>query len=70
MLIIVKLSILNFNFFKLMIYNIPHIIKALFLVFMLKYSFKKSLKTPKWQSESVYRRRTDNTIAKRKRTDN
>jgi hypothetical protein len=28
---------------------------------------KKSLKIPKGQSESVYRRRTDNTKAKRKR---
>jgi hypothetical protein len=28
--------------------------------------FKKSLKIPKGQSESVYRRRTDNTMAKRK----
>jgi len=27
---------------------------------------KKSLKIPKGQSESVYRRRTDNTMAKRK----
>ena len=27
---------------------------------------KKSLKTPKGQSESVYRRRTDNTMAKEK----
>jgi len=31
-------------------------------------SNKKSLKIPKWQSESVYRRRTDNTMAKRKST--
>jgi len=30
--------------------------------------FKKSLKIPKRQSESVYRRRTDNTMAKRKCT--
>jgi hypothetical protein len=30
--------------------------------------FKKSLKIPKGQSESVYRRRTDNTMAKRKST--
>jgi len=29
---------------------------------------KKSLKIPKGQSESVYRRRTDNTISKRKST--
>jgi hypothetical protein len=29
---------------------------------------KKSLKIPKRQSESVYRRRTDNTIAKKKST--
>jgi hypothetical protein len=28
----------------------------------------KSLKIPKGQSESVYRRRTDNTMAKRKST--
>jgi hypothetical protein len=30
--------------------------------------WKKSLKIPKEQSESVYRRRTDNTMAKRKST--
>ena len=35
--------------------------------FLLCY-FKKSLKTQKGQSESVYRRRTDNTMAKRKST--
>jgi hypothetical protein len=29
---------------------------------------KKSLKIPKGQSETVYRRRTDNTMAKRKST--
>ena len=29
---------------------------------------KKSLKIPKGQSESVYRRRTDNTMTERKRT--
>ena len=32
------------------------------------YSTKKSLKIPKGQSETVYRRRTDNTMAKRKST--
>jgi hypothetical protein len=31
-------------------------------------SKKKGLKIPKGQSESVYRRRTDNTMAKRKIT--
>ena len=31
-------------------------------------SSKKSLKIPKGQSESVYRGRTDNTMAKRKST--
>ena len=31
-------------------------------------SCKKSLKIPKGQSESVYRRRTDNTMTKRKST--
>jgi hypothetical protein len=30
------------------------------------YGMKKSLKIPKGQSETVYRRRTDNTMAKRK----
>ena len=29
-------------------------------------SYKESLKIPKGQSESVYRRRTNNTMAKRK----
>ena len=32
--------------------------------------YKRSLKTPKGQSEFVYRRRTDNTMAKRKSTNN
>jgi len=31
--------------------------------------YKKSLKIPKGQSESVNRRRTDNTMAKRKSTE-
>jgi hypothetical protein len=31
-------------------------------------NIKKSLKIPKGQSESVYRRRTDNTMVKRKGT--
>ena len=35
---------------------------------MFKEFNKKSLKIPKGQSESVYRRRTDNTMAKRKST--
>ena len=34
------------------------------------YPWKKSLKIPKGQSESVYRGRTDNAMAKRKRTKN
>ena len=33
-----------------------------------KATIKKSLKIPKWQSESVYRRRADNTMTKRKST--
>ena len=33
-------------------------------------TYKKSLKITKGYSESVYRRRTDNTMAKRKRTKN
>jgi hypothetical protein len=33
-----------------------------------QYVEKKSLKIPKGQSETVYRRRTDNTMAKRKST--
>ena len=35
---------------------------------IIKLVYKKSLKIPKGQSESVYRRRTDKTMAKRKRT--
>jgi len=31
-------------------------------------TFKKSLKIPKWKSESVNRRRRDSIMAKRKRT--
>jgi hypothetical protein len=38
-----------------------------FLALYMHFS-KKSLKIPKGQSESVYRRRTDNTMAKRKST--
>jgi hypothetical protein len=38
------------------------------IVYILKRRFKKSLKISKRQSESVYRRRTDNTMAKRKST--
>jgi hypothetical protein len=34
----------------------------------IQHILKKSLKIPKGQSESVYRRRTDNTMAKRKCT--
>ena len=34
--------------------------------FVFVFVCKKSLKIPKGQSESVYRRRTDNTMAKRK----
>jgi hypothetical protein len=32
------------------------------------FSFKRSLKIPNGKSESVIRRRTENTMAKRKRT--
>jgi hypothetical protein len=32
-----------------------------------KFKIKKSLKIPKGKSESVYRRRIDNTMAKRKK---
>ena len=35
---------------------------------IIKLVYKKSLKIPKGQSEFVYRRRTDKTMAKRKRT--
>jgi hypothetical protein len=35
--------------------------------FCVKYVYKKSLKIPKRQSESVYRRRTDNIMVKRKK---
>ena len=42
-------------------------IKSVILV-LKKIHFKKSLKIPKGQSESVYRRRTDNNMAKRKST--
>jgi hypothetical protein len=45
-----------FDIFKLFLLNIN--------------THKKSLKIPKGQSESVYRRRTDNTMAKRKSTKN
>ena len=35
-----------------------------------KPKLQKSVKIPRRQSESVYRRRTDNTMTKRRRTDN
>jgi len=37
-------------------------------VISVRHVFKKRLKIPKGQSESVYRRRTDNAMAKRKST--
>ena len=37
-------------------------------LFLSKCSAKKSFKIPKGQSESVYERRTDHTMAKRKST--
>ena len=39
-----------------------------FTIYLLPKISKKSLKTPKGQSESAHRRRTDNTMAKRKST--
>ena len=41
-----------------------------FIWYQIKEYMKKSLKIPKGQSESVYRRRTDNTMTKRKSTNN
>ena len=41
--------------------------KSCFLL-LFSHEFKKSLKIPKGYSESVYQRRTDNTMAKRKTT--
>jgi len=52
---------------------LSYIVKVLVDVSFLQYSprvIKKSLKIPKGQSESVNRRRTDNTMAKRKKTSN
>ena len=40
----------------------------LFINLIIFYYNKKRLKIPKGQSESVYRRRTDNPMAKRKST--
>jgi hypothetical protein len=40
--------------------------KRLSIILLLK-NYKKSLKIPKGRSESVNRRRTDNTMAKRKK---
>jgi len=37
------------------------------LLYRIRLSLKKSLKIPKRQSDYVYRRRTDNTMAKRKK---
>jgi len=37
-------------------------------IYFLNKIYAKSLKIPKGQSESVYRRRTDNTMSKRKST--
>jgi hypothetical protein len=39
----------------------------MFFIFLITTVVKKSLKIPKGQSESVYRRRTDNTMVKRKK---
>ena len=53
---------------------VTHIIRRILYTYpsllrdILRYQCKKSLKIPKGQSESVYRRRTDNTMDKRKST--
>jgi hypothetical protein len=47
--------------------GLQHILCCVFCFVFLRHS-TKSLKIPKGQSESVYRRRTDNTMAKRKST--
>ena len=49
-------------FYLLTSFEIKMFTKSLLVI------YKKSLKIPKGQSESVYRRRTDNTMAKRKST--
>ena len=54
---------INTNVFYLLPFRFSRL-----LVKIMTFSFKKSLKIPKGKSESVVRRRTDNTIAKRKST--
>jgi hypothetical protein len=44
----------------------PHL--EIYDAIRLKIYFKRSLKIPRGQSESVYQRRADNTMAKRKST--
>ena len=45
-------------------------IQSVPLITLMLCKCKKSLKIPKGQSESLYRRRTDNTMANRKSTNN
>ena len=46
---------------------LPIVMMRAFVFVYIVFAYK-SLKIPKGQSESVYRRRTENTMAKRKRT--
>jgi hypothetical protein len=59
-------------FFALFVYHCLSFLLAVVFPVLLRFVvagfFKKSLKISKAQSESVYRRRTDNTMAKRKST--
>ena len=46
----------------------PSVFSNVYIVYRMRFWNKKSLKIPKGQSESLYRRRTDKTMAKRKST--
>jgi hypothetical protein len=47
---------------------VSSVFSNVYIEYRMRFWNKKSLKIPKGQSESVYRRRTDNTMAKRKST--
>ena len=75
-LIVPSTKVNNLPFWNFQFSHVKHTIKAgklCFYFYQILPAFnkwKKSLKIPKGQLKSVYRRRTDNTMAKRKSTNN
>jgi hypothetical protein len=62
-----RLSFCSFSFGQC-VFCSSLLLSKCFKSYKYKFNLTKSLKIPKRQSESVYQRRTENTLAKRKRT--